>query len=265
MNALPEDLRNRLKAAIAHFWVSRGSQAEKQGSADGDKDRGTRGAVTGGKHLDGFLHLVAALLEEAGLQRSHIYWKERTELPGWFRAEKDWDLLVVADGKLVAITEFKSQVGSFGNNFNNRAEESIGSATDLWESYEHGAFALSSPPWLGYLMLLEDSPKVKTPVKVQEPHFPVFAEFKGASYQNRYDQLLTRLVRKRLYNACCLLLSPQGSTTGEYSEPNPELGFTPFVTSLFAKATAFARMQPPGPPSPPQIETDPPGRSGESS
>lgn len=267
MNDLPTNFEIRLKEAIAHFWSSRGGQAERQGGEGGDKDRGSRGAVTGGKHLDGFLKLIAALLEEAGLQRSHIYWQEKTELPGWFRAEKDWDLLVVADGKLVAITEFKSQVGPFGNNFNNRAEEAIGNATDLWESFEHGAFTLSSPPWLGYLMLLEDSPKVKTPVKVQEPHFQVFPEFKGASYQERYNQLMTRLVRKRLYNACCLLTSPQGSTTGEYSEPNPELGFAPFVTSLFAKATAVARMQPSGPTTPPKIErvttnSTPPGGSG---
>ncbi len=257
MSNLPADLQTRLKAAIAHFWTCRGSQADAQGGAEGDKDRGSRAAVTGGKHLDGFLGLIAALLEEAGLQRSHIYWKEKTALPGWFRAEKDWDFLVVADGKLVAILEFKSQVGSFGNNFNNRAEETIGSATDLWESYEHGAFALSSAPWLGYLMLLEDSPKVKTAVKVQEPHFKVFPEFKGASYQERYNQLMTRLVRKRLYNACCLLLSQQGSATGEYTEPNPELGFTPFVASLFAKAVAIAQMQPPGPPAPPTIERGP--------
>jgi hypothetical protein len=229
-----------------------------QGGEEGDKDRGTRGAVTGGKHLDGFIQLIAALLEEAGLQRSHIYWQEKTELPGWFRAEKDWDFLVVADGKLIAIIEFKSQVGSFGNNFNNRAEETIGSATDLWESYEHGAFAPSSPPWLGYLMLLEDSPKVKTPVRVQEPHFKVFSEFKGASYQDRYNQLMIRLVRKRLYNACCLLLSPQGSAAGDYTEPNPELGFTSFVTSLFAKAVAVAQLQPPGPAAPPKIENGSP-------
>jgi hypothetical protein len=258
MQDLPKDLKKRLKKAIAHFWTARGSQAEKQGGENEDKDRGNRGSVTGGKHLDGFLELIAALLEEAGLQRSHIFWQQKTELPGWFRAEKNWDLLVVADGKLIAIAEFKSQVGSFGNNFNNRTEEALGNATDLWEAFEKGAFKLSERPWLGYLMLLEDSPKVLTPVKVQEPHFKVFEEFKGASYQQRYEQLMTRLVRKRLYDACCLLMSSQaGGVSGKYREPNPELGFTPFVTSLFAKASAAARMQPRGPTAPPTIENGP--------
>jgi hypothetical protein len=35
---------------------------------------------------------------------------------GWYRPEKKWDLLIVSDGKLLAGIEFKSQVGSFGNN-----------------------------------------------------------------------------------------------------------------------------------------------------
>jgi len=221
MSDLPKDLQKRLKKAIARFWVCRGSQAEAQGGEEGDKDRGTRAAVTGGKHLDGFIELIVALLEKAGLQRSHIYWQEKTELPGWFRAEKKWDLLVVADQKLVAAIEFKSQVGSFGNNFNNRAEETIGIATDLWETYENGAFRPSGRPWLGFFMLLEDVTAVKQPVKVREPHFKVLPEFKAASYQERYRQLFIRLVRKRLYDACCLLLSPRAATEATTSNRIP--------------------------------------------
>ncbi len=39
---------------------------------------------------------------------------------------------MVSEGKLLAGIEFKSQVGSFGNNYNNRTEEAIGSAADIW-------------------------------------------------------------------------------------------------------------------------------------
>lgn len=254
----PQDLKKQLRKAIAHFWATRGNQADRQGGDAADKDRGDRSAVTGGKHLDGFLTLIASLLERAGLQRSHIYWQEKTELPGWFRAEENWDLLVVADGRLVAVAEFKSQVGSFGNNFNNRTEEALGNATDLWAAYEKGAFRLSERPWLGYLMLLEDTPKVRVPVKVREPHFEVFPEFKAASYTDRYCELLSRLVRRRLYDACCLLQSPKdGGKKGVYNEPNPELGFDVFVASLFAKAASVAQLQRPGRSSPPQIEALP--------
>lgn len=255
MADLSKKFETQLRQAIAHFWKARGNQSEQQGGVEADKDRGDRSAVTGGKHLDGFLKLIASLLEGAGLQRSHIYWQQKTELPGWFRAEKNWDLLVVADSKLIAVIEFKSQVGSFGNNFNNRSEEAMGSATDLWEAYEKGAFKLSERPWLGYLMLLEDSPKVKTPVKVKQPHFEVFPEFQVASYLERYNQLLSRLVRKRLYDACCLLLSPKETgKSGDYSEPNSELSFLTFMTSLFAKASAVAQLQPSEPKALPKID-----------
>jgi len=264
MNDLLADLDRKLREAIKFFWQQRSSQSTKQGGDIGDKDCGDRGAVTGGKHLDGFRELVATLLEAAGLQRATIYWRKQTELPGWYRAEKNWDLLVVADGKLIAIVEFKSQDGSFGNNFNNRTEESIGNAVDLWAAYEEGAFAPSERPWLGYLMLLEDAPGSTTPVRIKEPHFKVFAEFKHASYAERYNQLLTKLVRSRLYDAACFLLSSrEGGIKGKYREMNAELGFHTFVTSMLARAIAVARTQPPGPPSPPKIESGMPDEAEE--
>jgi len=78
-------------------------------------------------------------------------------LPGFFRPTKDWDLVVMLNHPLLASPEFKSQVGpSFGNNFNNRVEEAVGSATDLWTAYREEAFAKFPRPWLGYLMLLEE-------------------------------------------------------------------------------------------------------------
>jgi hypothetical protein len=253
-DVLPQ-LEDRLRQAIRRFWRTRGKQSKTQGGEEGDKDRGDRSAVTAGKHLDGFRELVAALLEEAGLQRATIFWRKKTELPGWFRAEKSWDLLVVADGKLVAIVEFKSQVGSFGNNFNNRTEEALGNATDLWAAYEEGAFRPSERPWLGYLMLLEDAPGSTTKVRVKETHFKVFPEFRDASYAERYNQLLTKLVRARLYDAGCFLMSSRsGGLRGKYREPNPELSFANFVTSLMARAIAVARTQRPGPPAPPKLE-----------
>jgi hypothetical protein len=107
-------------------------------------------------------------------------------------------------------------------------------------------------------MLLEDAPDVNRPVRVKEPHFPVFPEFQGASYVERYNQLLTKLVRARLYDAGCFLMSArEGGLKGKYREPNPELSFRNFVTSLLARAIAVAQTQPPGPDSPPKVEAGP--------
>jgi len=157
--------------------------------------------------------------------------------------EKKLDLMVVADGQLIAAGEFKSQVGpSFGNNFNNRTEEAIGSACGLWAAYREGAFKPSARPVLGYLMLLEENAGSMNPVSNREPHYGVFPEFKNASYIERYQALLTKLVRERLYDSACFLLSPaDDGAAGAYREPDPELTFEKFAASLTATAVAWAK------------------------
>jgi hypothetical protein len=151
---------------------------------------------------------------------------------------------MVADGKLLAAIEFKSQVGSFGNNYNNRTEDAIGSASDIWAAYREGAFKPSVRPWLGYLMLLEEAPGSLSPVGAREPHFKVFPEFKEASYAKRYEILLTKLVRERLYDSACFLMSnANDGLQGRYIEPAPELSFPNFIESLLAKAIAVAKSK----------------------
>ena len=136
--------------------------------------------------------------------------------------------------------EFKSQVGSFGNNFNNRTEEVLGSATDIWTAYREGAFTLSQRPWLGYLMVLEDVPRSLSPVGVKEPHFPVFPEFRESSYAKRYEIMMTKLVRERLYDSAALLFSNHASANdGSYRLPSTELSIDSFLTSLKARAMAI--------------------------
>ena len=244
--ALHPEIDKKLRRAIKHFWSTRDSQARKQGSKSGTRDAGSRTAVTGGHQMDGFVNLVREYLCSNGLPRTQVFCNKGVELPGWFRAEKQWDLLVVAESELLAGIEFKSQVGSFGNNFNNRTEEAIGSATDIWAAYREGAFKPSSRPWLRYMMLLEEAPGSMRPVKASEPHFKVFPEFKEASYGKRYEILLTKLVRERLYDSACFLLSdPKRGAKGEYREPAPELTLEKFLASLLARATAISRTRQP--------------------
>lgn len=202
--------------------------------------------MTGGAQMDGLVRLVSQLLVESGIPGSAIFRKRRVELPGFFRPTKEWDLLVVANGSLLTSIEFKSQVGpSFGNNYNNRAEEALGSATDLWTAYREGAFRSSPRPWLGYVMLLEEAPRSASPVTVAEPHFPVFAEFRDASYAKRYELFCLKLVRERLYDSACFLLSDKvGGLRGRYREPLAELSFVNFVASLIGHAAACARHRP---------------------
>jgi hypothetical protein len=235
-----KNLDSGVRDAVRHFWRTRQSQSTRQGG-ETDRDRGSRSAVTGGKQMDGFIRLVRDLLIAAKVPESCIAIDKRIELPGWFRAEKKWDLVIVHERELIAAIEFKSQIGpSFGNNFNNRTEEALGSATDIWAAYREGAFKPSSRPFLGYLMLLEDCEKSRSPVKVVTPHFPVFPEFRGASYRERYSILIEKLLRERLYDGACFLLSTAASAkTGNYLEPHAELTFAKFVTPLLAQVASI--------------------------
>jgi hypothetical protein len=147
--------------AVRSYWIVRESQAAKQ-LASGKVDAGSRGSVTGGTHLDALAQVFADLFVSAGFPASAIRRSNGIELPGYYRPTKKWDLVVVDRDRLVAALEFKSQVGpSFGNNFNNRTEEAIGSATDVWRAYEEGTFGRVRP-WLGYVFLLEETAKSTT-------------------------------------------------------------------------------------------------------
>jgi hypothetical protein len=122
----------------------------------------------------------------------------------------------------------------------NRTEQALGSATDIWAAYREGAFKPSARPFLGYLMLLEDCDRSRAPVKTVGPHFPVFPEFKGASYRDRYAILIEKLLRDRLYDGACLLLSGTASAkTGGYTEPHLELTFSKFVAPLLARVASI--------------------------
>ncbi len=253
------ELDKGLAEAVSYFWRAQQRQHESQGAGTGRRDAGRRTAVTGGSHCTGFADLTCKLLGDAGIPDAEVFYRRakpeigeprrdprfgKTVLPGFFRPTKNWDLLVVCDGELFAVLEFKSQIGSLGNNANNRAEEAVGNGYDFQAAYRKGAFRPSAPPWLGYFMLLEDTPAAFEPVRTPEPHFRVFPEFKDASYCKRYELLCERLVRERLYDAACLIVSTsQTGIRGAFREPEPEFSFRNFAMSLIARAGAFAKTR----------------------
>ena len=202
------DIHSETSKAIGEFWKTRQSAIEKQ-VASGVSDQGERGAVTGGKNMDGFVSLVRQMVVQSGLKESEVLTNTQlVTLPGYFRPTKKWDLLVISRGLLVAAFEFKSQVGpSFGNNFNNRCEESLGSAVDVWTAFREGAFGSSPKPFLGYLLLVESCPASSRRINISNLAFPVLDEFQGTSYIDRYGLLCKKLVQEKLYDAAALLTS----------------------------------------------------------
>jgi hypothetical protein len=234
-------LDKRIQNAVNRFWTIRSRQSSRQGRSTGKRDAGRRADVTGGKHIDGFIELVRDILIDNGIERKDIYYNRRVDLPGFFRPEKKWDLLVIPSGQLVAAVEFKSQTGpSFGNNYNNRSEEAVGNAYDLRTAYRDGAYKPSPKPWVGYFMLLEETDKSTKPVRVTESHFDVFPEFKDASYAERYQATLNRMLREGLYDGASLLLTSRKGRKATFREPDKELAFRRFAASLVGRVIAAA-------------------------
>jgi hypothetical protein len=235
------ELPKYTREAVRFYWQTRSRQLEKQRKAGGS-DQGLRSAVTGGAQMNGFIGLLTKLVAEAGIERTHIYYEQSLELPGYFRPSKKWDFIVVVKGQLVAALEAKSQVGpSFGNNFNNRTEEAMGSALDLWTAFREQAFGSAMRPWVGYMFLLEECARSTTPVGVKEPHFKVFPEFQNSSYAKRYELFCRRLVLEKHYDSAAFLMSnPEKGVNGSYAEPATDLGFQAFADSLVAHVAAFS-------------------------
>ncbi len=225
-----------MREAVAHYWKVRTSQGKKS-----KPDQGARSAVTGGAQMDGFVELLAKVVVSAGIDRDCVFVNKGLELPGFFRPTKRWDLLVVKEDMLVAVIEVKSQVGpSFGNNFNNRTEEAMGSAVDLWTAYRESAFNAGQAPFVGYLFMLEDHEKSRKVVGVKEPHFSVFPEFVDTSYMNRYELFCRKLVLERHYTAAAFITSKSDlGMNGEYDIPAADLSVERFVKTLSAHVSAF--------------------------
>jgi hypothetical protein len=71
-----------------------------------------------------------------------------------------------------------------------------------------GAFGKQPRPFVGWMILVEDPPESRRPVTDRSPHFPVFKEFKGASYLHRYKILCQRLIQEQLYSSASGPLIP---------------------------------------------------------
>lgn len=202
-----------IREAIHSFWETKAEH----------------GNVLAGKQLDKFLDLLTRVAIDAGVPDCCIFLKNN-QVPGYYRATKDWDFLIVSGkGNLIAAIELKSQVGSYGNNLNNRTEESLGSSEDFWTAFREKAFPSRQSPWIGYIMVVGEDEGSTHPVKVNESHFSVRPEFKGATYLERYNILCQRLVLEHKYNAVGLIATKDKDS---YHNLSDDVSIASFLNAL---------------------------------
>lgn len=212
-----------IKAAIKSFWETK----RKQLTASSDISN--RGAVVAGRQLDAFAELFRTIAVGQGVPEKCIFTRQAC-LPGYFRSSKDWDFLIIApDKKLIAAVELKSQIGSYDNNFNNRAEEALGSAVDLWTAFRENQFPGQAAPWVGYFTVIGKDEGSINPVRNNEPHYPVLPEFKTASYLDRYRILCQKLILERHYSMAALVCT---SGPDHYENVSEDTSIEKFIRSF---------------------------------
>ena len=111
----------------------------------------------------------------------------------------------------------------------------------MWAAFREGEFGEQAKLYVGWLMVVEDCPKSAAPVGESSAHFPIFPDFRDASYIQRYNALCRKLMQKQLYTLACILTSPRTAvTTGEYAELPEMMGLRTFVTEFAGHVAAEA-------------------------
>lgn len=221
----------RITAAIAE-WESERVAQQDRALAAGRAQQGSRSAVTGGTHLEGFNEL---LLEEiASFGVTGLTWRTNRSatVAGYYRSSKSWDLLVLQDGRPRLVVEYKSMVGSTGNNLNNRADEVFGIAEDARAAEEHGLLPVGIKR--AYVYLMGVNQKSIAPVRIGQIVGKADQEFDGASYLRRCAIMCRRIRERGLYSMTLVLgvhLDPL-----YWGEPDDAVGWDRFVQDL---RTAF--------------------------
>jgi hypothetical protein len=171
--------RQDFEIAVAAYWGVK--QAQNELAAVRNKvGAGTAGSVRGGKHFDTIAALLAKSFLEAGYAPDaiRVTKSQGLELPG----------------------------PSFGNNYNNRVEEALGSAIDLRRAALANLFP-EEKPWLGYFFIMEDAAGSRSPVQTAKGALPVDQFWEGKSYQERFAAFCERLLAEGLYDAVCYITS----------------------------------------------------------
>ncbi len=216
------DYENKAHSAVKQFWSSW-------------KKLGTKKPMVGG--MDGFADLIADIVHANGLTRAHVLQQGRpVSLPGHFSPTQLWDLVVVNQGRLIAVIKLDPVPGELlAKHADNGCKEVLGMAMELKAAYRRRIFGETRLPFVGYFVLLEDAPFSRCVVPGVSPHFPLFPEFRNASYADRYNNLCERLMREGLYTTASVIFSPRTAVkSGEYSEMNEMTGLKSFMTGLAA-------------------------------
>ncbi|OZV76715.1 hypothetical protein CA850_26185 [Micromonospora echinospora] len=218
--------RAAIQHAVEDFWLKRGAQDEAL--EDGGKAGG--GARANG-HMGTLTDIVAQEFRDAGLSGAEIL-AGKPYLPGYYRARKQWDLVVRYRGILVAAIELKSQIKSVQRNINNRFEEALGTATDTHAAQAKNQAFGEVPPWLGYVFILAETAETESVPREPTMLFPGDPAFRDTTYNQRYQEMLRRFIGDNIYQAGWFITTKMTPESVSYAEPLATATALAFQTAI---------------------------------
>lgn len=237
--------RQDFENAVAAYWDARKTQDDLS-AIKARVGAGTAGSVRAGKHFDSIAALVAKFFLEAGYPPTaiRINGRQALALPGYYRPNKQWDVVIAHQNTLIAAFELKALGGpSFGNNYNNRVEEALGSAVDLRRAALENLYP-GEKPWLGYFFIMHDEQGSRREVRPDKGAFPAEPIWHGCSYQDRFGIFCQRLLAEGLYDTACYITSSAANPTPR--EPVGNLDWRHFSAAIGARIKYLADLGLPG-------------------
>lgn len=226
---------NSVLSLLEHFWGEKGAAVERN-RLDGRDGHGAQ--ARDARHMRQLARFIGQMFIDAGLDESEVF--VDGVIPGYFRRSKSWDIVALHKGHLVGIVELKSQVGSEGNNGNNRIEEALGNAFDAITTHEMTQVFGDLPMWSAFCMVFGSDATTAREIGMRKrPLFDIDPAFVPMTYGSQLAVTAERFIQTGAYSAGWLVTSwvdNQGHV--RYEEPVP----TATVDTLWTHIEARVRF-----------------------
>lgn len=226
------DEREDVLDLLVHFWTEK-DEAMRRNAAAGRSGHGAQ--ARDARHMKPLAFFVRQMFIDAGLDESEVFIDRA--IPGYYRRSKNWDVVATHKGQLVGLVELKSQVGSEGNNGNNRIEEALGNAFDAVTAQELNQAFGSLSVWTAFCIVFGSDPGSSRTVGMRTPPlFELDPAFDDMTYGSQWELAVERFIQTRAYDAGWMVVSwIEGGQYVRYIEPVPTATIDTLWTQIEAR------------------------------
>ena len=228
---------DEVKALLINFWSQKNDAVRRLAEAG---IVGTGAQARNARHMESLATFVRQMFLEAGLSESDV--RVNGVIPGYYRRSKDWDIVATYKDNLVAVVELKSQVGSEGNNGNNRIEEALGNSRDASAAQELNQAFGNLPIWTAFCVAFGSSPDDAKPTRAPQSMFSLDPVFAGMTYARQWEIAVTRFIQTGAYDAGWMVttwVAADGDV--RFAEPVPTATAATLATQIRARVE-FAKL-----------------------